>query len=44
MKRETTEIVIGEPMGEKRKMPERAPLEREKGRVKTKEGRDHYYL
>ena len=44
MKDKITIIVIGLPVREEGKLPDREPLQREKGRTKTKEGKDHYYL
>ena len=40
----TTIIIIGLPVRGEGKLPDREPLQREKGRTKTKEGKDHYYL
>ena len=39
-----TVIIIGLPVRGEGKLPDREPLQREKGRTKTKEGKDHYYL
>ena len=39
-----TVIIIGLPVRGEGKLPDREPLQREKGRVKTKEGKDHYTI
>ena len=44
MEDKITIIIIGLPVRGEGKLPDREPLQREKGRTKTKEGKDHYYL